>query len=66
VEWTFSLHQYRVPSERAPNGAHITSEVLLLAQDRLVHVKLALKDWEERLDALLVNRLPARLLDERL
>ena len=62
------LHQYRFTFERAPDGAHITSKVLLLAQDGLVHVELALKDREERLDALFVNRLrvPEHLLEERL
>jgi hypothetical protein len=60
------LHQYRFPFERAPNGAHITSKVLLFAQDGLVHVKLAPEDREERLDALFVNRLPEHLLEERL
>jgi hypothetical protein len=48
------------------NGAHITSKVLLLAQDGLVHVQLALKGREERLDALLVDRQPVDLLVQRL
>ena len=42
---------------------HITSEVLLLAQDDLIHVELAFQLRDELIDAVLVRRQSAVLLE---
>ena len=43
--------------------AHITSKILLLAQDSIEYIKLIFKSSDELLDVPLVRRLPTELLD---
>jgi hypothetical protein len=48
---------------RALRTTHITSKVLLLAQDGLVPIELTFEEREVRIDTLLVYRLPEHLLE---
>ena|SRR5260221_7313911 len=45
---------------------HVTSKVLLPAQDSLIPIELAFQLWDQLLDALFVRRLPSVLLDNLL